>query len=373
MSGSSPEGGEQNTDPVEILAKAEIDLSVPNKKDAGYLRTLLTSVEVASLSVGVASLSYPIVSSVVEQAIASFSARSALGVLAGIAFLKADQKLSGEAISKPFIALRSGLRTVAFWAFIPTLAAVWSDLSKNEMTAFKVETIRDRVEGYRKDAGISPAFFDMQAGFQKDIITSLDADASLTPQALAKMSIYNDGEFVRWNVLEGDASQLRTWELSDRDKDWTIVCYGKNHWYVFGPSISWEVGAEVEDGDAVQGLLQKNFQKNRLGDTLNERLNESGLIDGIPAIQDSLQQVDVDDSSPLNFDQGLDRLSGFIPTEWNESYRESALNYAKQVERTYIDGYAAAALEIKDRQFGKAALQNPNSYASVLSFIDSSK
>lgn len=383
----TPDDAEQaqvSSPTVTELARAELDLSLTDGYGAnGPLRTLLRTFETASLGVGVASLSYPVVNSVVEQAGASAVLRGAAGVLAGLAFLKAEQKLtertnSASSSRNKYSQLtanisRGGLRTAAFWAFIPTLAATWSDLVENEKTAYKVEAIRDRIEAYREDAGMAPAFLEVQADFQRDIIASLNDDASPTPKALAKMALYNDGESVRWNVQEEEyVHRVKTWNFSDRGREWTIVCYDTNHWSVLSPNTSWEIGADVEGG-AVGETLQEQFPNSRLAKTLGQGLNESGLIDGNPAIVDMLKQVKTAAPVPSDFYRGLEHLSGFFPVELNGKIREAALDYPKQIEGAYVDGYAAVAIEIRERQFGAGALQDPQSYASTLSFINTSK
>lgn len=372
------------------LARAELDLSELSQTNGngsnGTLRTLLRSFEAASLGVGTASLSYPLVSSVVEQAEPSMALRATAGLLAGFVFLKTEQKLSEYNANGSFLqflkegdyarmtaeVVRGGLRTAAFWAFMPTLAATWSDLLKNEATAYKVESIRDRIEVYREDAGMAPAFLEVQADFQKDIIKSLGEDASVTPQSLAKMALYNDGEFVRWNGLPDDSPRVKVWNFSDRGRDWSIAYYDTNHWYVMGPNTSWEVGIDVE-GAPVGETLRDQFPNSRLAKTLGQGLTESGLIDGKPAIMDILTQVKPAEPIPAFFDEGLGKLSGFLPLELNRDTRKEVIDNAKQIEGRYLDGYEANALELKEREFGAGALQNPHSYASTLSLIDSSK
>lgn len=369
------------------LARAELDLSQTNGNGSnGVLRTLLRSFEAASLGIGTASLSYPLVSSVVEQAEPSMVLRATAGLLASLAFLKTDQKLSEYNAGGSFLQLlkegdygrmtaevaRGGLRTAAFWAFIPTLAATWSDLLKNEATAYKVESIRDRIEVYREDAGMAPAFLEVQADFQKDIIKSLGEDASVTPQSLTKMALYDDGEFVRWNGLPDDSSRVKVWDFSDRGRDWSIVCYDTNHWYVMGPNMSWEVGTDVE-GEVVGAALLEKFPKNRLAKDFEQNLHDSGLMDGNPAIVDILARVKPAEPIPAFFDEGLSKLSGFLPLELNRDTRKEVIDNAKQIEGRYLDGYAANASDLKERQFGAGALQDPHSYASTLSLIDSSK
>lgn len=375
------------------LARAKLDLSTDNENGGNrHLRNLLRTFEAASLGIGVASLSYPLASSMVEQAAGSMMLRSTAGILAGITFLKADQKLSADTARHSFsqflekkdyprltaTIFRQGLRTIAFWAFLPTLMAIWSDLSENEETAYQLEAIRTKIETWMEDAGMTPAFLELQADFQTNIIASLDKDGTLTPQALAKMALYNDGAWVQWNSLEYEGPREKTWLVSEYGMDWTIICYDINHWYVAGPTIAWELDTTADLGEEVVGetvgeTLQKKFPNDPLAKTLEKRLKESGLTNGNPAIMDILKGVTpMTTSIPPSFNQGLDDLSGFLPTELNRDIRRRMLHNAKQIEADYSRHYAAEAMEVKEHQFGVDSLQDPHSYASILSFIDSS-
>lgn len=387
----TPREGEvqESSSELKKLPIVELDLSLIDIEYENPLPTLLRVFEAASLGVGVASLSYPLV----EQVAGSLALRGGAGVLASLAFLKLDRKLtesmnsvsSAKSKYSQLIAniSRSGLKTAAFLAFLPTLSATWSDLLKNEETAYKMETIRDRIEVYRANPGVTPAFLDVQSDFQKDIISSLGDDESLTPQALAKMALYNDGEFVRWNVVEegvwdeGGVSQERSWTFSDRGEAWKIVySVNTNNWLVMGPHNSWEVGPDLE-GEVVGGTLLDKFPDSPVVSYLEWDLSESGLIDGKPAIEDLLNQLKRPEPIPSGFEDRLNKLleisRGFLPSEWNRASRVESLEYAKQIESAYVDGYASAAAVIKEREFGVAAAEDFHSYHSTLFVIDNSK
>lgn len=378
------------TEKTGIISSTELKISTVKSSQVSNLtkiwsRRIINLVEGTSLGLGTFTLAYNLTENL--DPVVSYLTRVGVGGGVGTAFVLASSKLDdylgesgfkqlykkGDSKKAVIRTLHTTAGVVAFWGFLPTLNGITNDIGSNktieEETAVKVEDMKS----YKEDPRVLPATIEIGARFQSDIISSLSSDGNITPEAMAKMALYNDGERVEWdpNFLE-NLDFERSWDIDHNGEKWTVLYLNPESWVVSGPKLSWWVGVDA-NGRTVKDEFEYKFGKQKSFDELRKILNNSGKIDGKPAIEDLVGAVDSNQELTGSFGDGEKNLLALAPFEWNQAWREKVRINNNELKEEILEQKNASVWIADEKLFGVTALSIPDSYASARNSIELTK
>lgn len=323
-----------------------------------------------SVAIGTTTLSFQATSQVDLPTEASLTIRVLIGCIAGAVYHVLDGQaikyFRGEELktilkngdnARSALALSNeAVKFIAFWSFLPTVAATAYDYLENHFLARDVNTL---VKEADFDTYNASALNSIVKTLHEEIIRNTK-DGNLTTKSMAEMAIVFDGHKIQWNPIFSDEFIFESeYNVEFEGASWTIKSINLENWVIVGPHDSWWIGTEASGRTILEELDTDFLSSSKKDVTLSQFVHQSPLFNEKPAVYELAKSAKFEPVFP-DFES---RPSSLLPLEYGQKWREETM---KKIIQTYdINDAALEASVWKSYEdlFGISELDNPNSYA----------